>query len=201
MAREDTFTNTGLNREDEHFRKWDLELIKRMRTSAEREAERQHMAEVIGVVDDTVLDQLQELGLTCQTVKLLYLLPPLSVAWIDGSVTRGERECLLELARSLGIEEGTSSYEQLSDWLQHRPSHEFSRKALGAIQSILEAMPFEEQQTNKQLLTSRCKQVAGASGGVLGLGSKVSYAEWEVMKEIARELASTNQVSAERGVQ
>jgi len=91
MAREDSFTNIGPNREDDHFRKRDLELIEKMRTSAEREAERRHIAEAIGVTDDTVLDQLQELRLTCQAVKLLYLLPPLNVAWIDGSVTRSER--------------------------------------------------------------------------------------------------------------
>lgn len=201
MAREDSFTNTGPNREDDHFRKRDLELIEKMRNCAEREAERQHMAEAIGVADDTVLDQLQELGLTGQTVMLLYLLPPLYVAWIDGSVTKREGECLLQLARSLGIEEGGPSHKGVSDWLQHRPSNEFFRKALGTIKSILEAMPFEEQQNNKHLIISRCTQVAEASGGVLGFGFKVSNAEWEALKEIVRELEHTNQAAAKRASQ
>ena len=201
MAREDFFSKPGPNREDDHFRKKDLELIERMRTCAERDAERQHIAEGIGVADDTVLDQVQELGFTRQTVKLLYLLPPLNVAWIDGSVTKREEECLLNLARSLGIEEGTPSYKQLSDWLQHRPSNQFFRKALGTMKNMLKGLPFEERQNHEHTVISRCTKVAEASGGILGLGSKVSDPEWEILREITRQLAPTNQVSTKRGVQ
>ena len=200
MAREDSFTNTGPNREDDHFRKRDLELIEKMRSCAEREAERRHIAEAIGVFDDTVLDQVQELRFTRQTVKLWYLLPPLYVAWIDGSVvTKLEEECLLDLARSLGIEEGTPSYKQLSDWLQHRPSNQFFRKALGTMKNMLKGLPFEERQNHEHTVISRCTKVAEASGGILGLGSKVSNPEWEILREITRQLALTNQVFNQTG--
>jgi len=46
------------------------------------EVERKQMAEAVGADDPKIFQELQELGYTRDTVKLLYLVPLVHVAWI-----------------------------------------------------------------------------------------------------------------------
>ena len=51
------------------------------------------------VEDVEILDALQELGYSRDTIFLLFLVPVIHVGWIDGQVTEQEREAILEIAR------------------------------------------------------------------------------------------------------
>jgi hypothetical protein len=80
--------------------------------------------------------------------------------------------------------------------LDHRPSEEFFQKTLRAIRDILQALPVEEQKSRKQDLVTNSTQIAKASGGIFGLGSKISEAEQRLIEQIAKELEHDHSAAA-----
>jgi len=198
MTEKDAFADRKRAQEEEYFRKKEQELIAKMRRRAEAEAERQRMAEATGIADEEVLRDLQELGYTRESVTLLHLAPLVQVAWGEGKVTERERELILEVARLRGVAEGQPAYQKLTEWLDHRPSEEFFQKTLRLLRAVLEALPPEQQQDTRRDLVSYCTQVAAASGGILGLGNKISEAEQALLERIAAELERDHATAAKR---
>ena len=188
MSVKDVVSQSSRLKEDEHFRKKDEECIKKMRHEAELEALRTLMANTIGVTNEQVLEKLQELGYTQDTVKLLYLAPLVYMAWIEGHVTQRERKRILEAAQLRGIEEGSLAYSRLSEWLTERPPQDFFERTLSVIGDLLKVMPVEQGQALKEDLVSCCSYIAAASGGILGLGQTISDTEQALLKHIACEL-------------
>jgi len=189
-------------KEEEYFQRKEEKLIEKMRQRARSEAERLQISAASGVTDEEILLALQELGFDRETVLLLHLVPLVHVAWIDGHVSGRERERLFEAAQLRGVKEASPAHRQLSDWLDRRPSEEFFRKTLRAIRDMLQALPLEEQKSRRQDLVTYSTEIAKASGGIFGLGSKISEAEQRLIEQIAKELvhdhtAAARQVSEE----
>jgi hypothetical protein len=177
--------------EEDRFSRQEQEFIERMRRRLALEIECRELAETLGVNDLEILRTLREMGYTRATVRLLYLVPLVQVAWAEGGVSRGERELILEAARLRGIEPGGPAYEQLSEWLRECPPEEFFARTLRLIGVILQALPPEEREAGRRDLVSYCTQVAEVSGGLLGLtglGSRVCREERELLRRIAAEL-------------
>jgi len=82
-------------REDKYFRKRDQELIEQARLQAEDEAAVQRLAEAAGVCEEDILQDLQRLGYTAETVALLHVVPLIEVAWADGTVSEPERDAIV----------------------------------------------------------------------------------------------------------
>jgi hypothetical protein len=199
MSIRDEFFQSSRSKEDKHFRRQDSEWIKKMQKEAELEVERRPMAEAIGAADPKILQELQELGYTEDTVKVLYLVPLVHVAWIEGHVTHRERKrILLEIAQSQGIEEGSLAYSRLTEWLTQRPHQRFFERTLSVIRDLLKALPVEQGQVIKKDLLSGCTHVAAASGGLLGLGQTISDAEQALLKHIVGELEGPQDAAAKQ---
>lgn len=196
-------TYTAINelsdfREEDYFHQREQEFIERMRRRMALEAECRELAETLGVNDIELLRTLQEMGYTRATVRLLYLVPLVQMAWAEGRVSRSERELILEAARLRGIEPGSAAYERLSEWLSERPSEEFFERTLRLIGAMLQALPPEERETGKRDLVSYCAQVAEVSGGLVGfvgLGSRVCREERELLERIAARLEQGDTVA------
>ena len=189
--------------EEEYFRKQELELIERMRQRTAQENERQELAATLGVTDAEILNTLQEMGYTRATVLLLYLVPLVQVAWAEGSVSKSERELILEAARLRGIETGSAAYEQLIGWLNERPSEEFFERTLRVINALLQALPPEQREASKRDLVAFCTQVAGISGGLAGFlsfGGKVCKEERELLERIAAQLENSHEAAAQNNI-
>jgi hypothetical protein len=185
MADRDAFDDRRRAHEEAHFRKKEQELIERMRERAAAAAERADMAETSGVADDAVLQSLQDLGFTRETVTLLHLVPLIDVAWIDGGVTQRERDLIFEVAAARGVEDGGDAWRQLADWLERRPSADFFADSLRIV-GVLARSGAEGPSADD--LVGYCTRVAKASGGILGFGEKVSAAERDLIERIAAEL-------------
>ncbi|MEK6299855.1 MAG: hypothetical protein AABO41_03965 [Acidobacteriota bacterium] len=198
MPSRDSFTDFRRSQEEEYFRKREAELLAKMKQRLRLEAERKELADVIGVADEDVLGHLQELGFTRDTVLLLYIVPLVAVAWADGAIASRERDQIFEVARLRGIESGSTAYDQLAAWLNKPPPEEFFREALRIISILLRSLPPEEQEAGKRDLVSYSTLVASASGGILGVGSKISSAERAVIESIAAELERNHQHAADR---
>lgn len=174
--------------ENEYFLKQEAELLKQMRRRAEIEAGRRQMAESLGVADQRILDELQALGYDRDTVALLHLAPLVQVAWVDGHLSKAEADRILDAARSRNVQKDSPAYRTLSEWLTHRPSDEFFQRTLAVIRDILLLLPDEHRGRVKLDLVACCTDIATASGGLLGLGPKISAQERSLLASIAAEL-------------
>src|SRR5688572_334272 len=177
MAERDSIKDRGRGMEEEYFRKKEQELIEKLRLSARADAERRQIGDAIGVTDEKTLNDHLELGYTRETVALLHLVPLVQVAWAEGNVSKRERELIMEAAGARGVQVGSAAHKKLAEWLERRPSDGFFQKTLAIIQAILGTLPEDKQEGSKRDLVAYCTRIAEASGGILGLGSKVQDAE------------------------
>lgn len=169
----------GRSSEEEYFRKLEQE---RLAEHARREARaglRAQLARALGVGDAAGVETLLDHGIGAEHAAAFEALPLVEVAWADGSVEPQERARLLETATQCGVDAGTPAREQLERWLEERPAaelfaawHELARHA-PARSHLLEA----------------AERIAGAAGGVLGIGA-VSQAERRALEGIRRSLGA-----------
>jgi hypothetical protein len=188
MAERDAFADRRRGLEDEHFRKREEELIHKMRQRAAADTHRQQLAERTGIADTEILQDLEALGYTLDTVRLLHLVPLVQMAWAEGGVSDRERQLIREAARARGIEDGSTAAHQLTAWLTSRPSEAFFTTTLRAIGAVLAGQPTATRAASEHDLLAYCSAIASASGGILGLG-KVSAAEQQLLERITQELA------------
>lgn len=198
MAESDAFADRRRAQEEEYFRKREKELIEKLRRRAEEDASRRRMMERTGVADDEILQDLEALGYTPETVMLLHLLPLVQMAWAEGGVSGRERDLIIEAARARGIEDGSAADRQLSNWLTKSPSDDFFERTLRAIGAILQARPSDEREASRHDLLAYCTAIASASGGILGFG-KVSDEERHLLARISQEMERAHGPAAQRG--
>lgn len=186
MANPDGITDDVRKREEEYFRRRDKELIERMRKAAESEQARRNLENASGLHDAVLLQDLEELGFTPDTLSLLPLIPVLQVAWAEAGVSNAERRLIIDLARSRGITQGSAADQQLTEWLERPPSGDTFRKAGRLIAAMLDE-PAGSMKASADDLLAYCEQIAAASGGILGIG-KVSAEERAALEQIAAQL-------------
>jgi hypothetical protein len=99
---------------------------------------------------------------------------------------------LVKLARSRGIEEGSSADVQLSEWLASPPPPEVFTRATRLIRAMLEAVSAQAGDLTADDLLQYCESIASASGGILGMG-RISPDERAMLSQIAAELKTRHQ--------
>jgi hypothetical protein len=175
--------DVGKAKEDEFFHRKERELRAKLHA-------RRALGEAAGgVADDAVLGTLEELGYTRETVKILYLVPLLEVAWADGDVSEKERALVLEAAALRGVTEGTPAFATLLGWLDRRPDAHLLQHSRSILADLLEGKPEEDAGAIRRDVLRMAEEVAAASGGFLGFGTKVNDEEREALARLAKELA------------
>lgn len=175
--------------EEEYFLKRDQELIDRMRRAAATQLARQELEDRTSLHDPELLNDLESMGFTAETVSLLPLVPLIQVAWAERSVSHAERQQIVALARSRGIAHGTPADDLLDQWLSRRPPEAVFARATRLIRAMLAAHSGEMHDLSADDLVRYCEGIAAASGGILGVG-KVSVEEREALTQIAEQLKS-----------
>lgn len=187
MPDEHPLADRGRSLEEDYFRKRDRELIEKMKQAAAAEQSRKELREQTGLQDPALIEELEALGFTPETVRLLPLVPIVQVAWAEGSVTAEERDMLIELARSRGIEHGSAADRQLAEWLDRRPDESVFARATRLIRAMLDAGGSGESAMSAEDLVKYCESIAAASGGILGIG-RIASSERALLAKIAAEL-------------
>jgi len=187
MSTKDIFAEREQGFEEEYFLRKERELIEKMHHKLADEKVRQQMEEATGIHDAEVIEALQELGFTPETVQLLHVVPLVQVAWASGKMHEKEREMVIAAARQRGVAPGSPADLQLNAWLTHQPPHSFFENTLRAIRIFIAALPAEQQADAPRDLLSYCLRIAEASGGFLGFG-KISESERQALEEIAAAL-------------
>ena len=186
------------NKEDEYFLRAEAELLEKIRARAAKEAERRALGEYHGVQDEEILKAFEEAGHDRDTVQILHLVPILQVAWVDGEVSKAERTEILKIAAARNVAEGSSVHAKLLSWLDSPPSPEFFERTMGIVYRLLEFFPDEKRASLQSDVLKASLAVASASGGFLGLGSKVSAAERALIDSFAAGFEKAHAAALEK---
>ena len=189
MVDKDGITSDIRSREEEYFRRKDRELVERMRQAAAASEARQALETRTGLTDPVLLQELETLGFTPDTVVLLPLVPIVQVAWAEGGISSEERHLIDQLARERGIAADSAADRQLQEWIAHEPSHDVFARATRLIRAMLDSPAGGTSPLRADDLMQHCEAIAAASGGVLGF-RKVSPKERELLGRIEAALKS-----------
>ena len=194
MTDRDPLAERGRTLEDDYFRKKDQELIEKLRSAAaaekaqaEQSQARAALGQKAGITDPDLLADLQALGFTPDTVVLLPLVPAVQMAWAEGGVSPAERDLIVQLARSRGIEPDSAADQQLAEWLRARPAEQVFAGATRLIRAML-ASPGAQNLTADELV-KQSEAIAAASGGLLGM-NRISSEERRLLTTLAAQLKS-----------
>lgn len=173
------------NEEDEYFKKQDLEKIAEARRAEQLASIRQQEQSSIQVALNTneeVAAEALALGFDGATARVLPLVPMIQMAWIDGTVSKKERERLTTLAEGFGIQKDTPAGEFLEILINERPSDVF----FGRVTQVIARMINEEPKFWKsESLLSLCREIAETSGSFFSLRDPISSEEGELLAALA----------------
>ena len=188
MPDEHPLGERGRSLEEDYFRKKDRELIEKMRKASAEESARRELSAKSGLQDPELVQELQSLGFTPETVSLLPLVPLVQMAWAEGGVSDAERKLILQLARARGIAESSVADRQLAAWLSTRPDPQMFSSASRLIRAMLDSATAEAAPLTGDDIVNYCEQIAAASGGIFGI-NRISSEERTLLGAIARDLA------------
>lgn len=195
MAETRAVSERARSKEDEYFRRAEADLLEKVRTRVAKEAERRKLGEYHGVEDEEILKAFEEAGYDRDTVQVLHLVPILQVAWVDGEVSKAERAEILKIAAARNVAEGSPAHAKLLSWLEAPPSPAFFERTMEIISRLLELFPEEKRASLQSDVMSASLAVASASGGFLGLGSKVSTDEQYLLGKFAADFEKAHQAA------
>jgi len=182
--RGDVLGERGKSLEDEFFRRQDQQLVQKLQELQALDVSREALARASGIRNEEVLRKLVDLGVHAETVAALSIVPLVEVAWADGSLDAREKAAVLQGAAAAGLTAGTPASEILQRWLESRPEPRLLTAWTHMVQGLIETMSPAEGAALQAGLLDRARAVAAASGGFLGLGSKVSAAEERMLRDL-----------------
>lgn len=172
--------------EEKFFRERDMELIRAMRERTATMERKKALAEVSGIQQEDLLDQLDQLRISAETLTALSLVPLVAIAWADGTLDDRERAAVLASAEQLGLKEGHPGHDLLESWLQQKPDKKLAGVWYDYISALCEVLTPQAKAELREDLLGQTRAVAEASGGILGLGKRISKSEQAVLDELAR---------------
>jgi hypothetical protein len=170
--------------EEAFFRKQNEKLKAKMRAEKERAEARRELQAAFEFQDQALLDHLIDQGLDVEAVAALGLVPAVMVAWANGRVGDAEREVVLRTAAADGIAPGSKPYALLSGWLVEQPSSTLIELWSRYVGVICQDLPPPEVARIRDRVMGLARHVAEATGGFLGLGSKISAKEDAMLKRL-----------------
>ena len=172
--------------EEKFFLEKDKELIQALREQTAAKARKRGLAEAAGITYEEVLDQLDDLGVSAETLAALSLIPLIAVAWADGKLDEKELEAVMTAADNAGMHQQHAGHQLLDAWLKRRPDNELLAVWKSYVASLSISLSEEALNDLKNDLLGHARTVAEAAGGILGLGSRVSKAEQAILDELAQ---------------
>ncbi len=170
--------------EDSFFHKRNAALMNELRQQLELEAKRKKLAAVSGISDISLLDRFIRLKMEADTVAALSLVPLVQVAWADDELDKKELDTILHAATDSGIEKGSASYRCLESWLDQKPDEELNEAWRLYVKELTRTLLPADKDAMRDGLLERARKVAQATGGVLGVGSKISAVEQKILDEL-----------------
>lgn len=192
MLQADNIHRRGQALEDQYFQRVDQELLKKMREKSERSKRLEELTRATGLHDEELASHLLDVGIDASNVAALTLSPIVFIAWASGTVSPEERQGVMSAALRRGVSSNPLAFRLLEQWLQTRPPRELWTLWKEYATALYEALPDATATKLRERLLTQCREVAMASGGVLGVG-KICPAEQRVLDEIDALLPARNE--------
>ena len=182
----ESFAGRRSELEEKFFREKDAELIRAMREKTATMERKKALSDASGIEHDELLDQLDQLKISAETLAALSLLPLVAVAWADGELHDKERAAVLTSAEQAGLDKDHAGHDLLEEWLKRKPDKKLIEIWYDYTSTLCEILSPEARAELCEDLVDRTRSVAMAAGGILGFGSKISKAEQAVLDKLAR---------------
>lgn len=187
MSNGDSWQERGDALENGFFAKLDAELLAELKAKTAAQNDIAEISRVSGIKDERVLAAMQQLGVSGSTVAAMRLFPLVAVAWADGILEKAEQEKIEEFVAKQSISKDSPAMGLLHSWLANKPQ----QGALEAWETYAKGLIGQLQDSDAELLrdtlVGEIKEVAQASGGLLGWGS-ISKGEHSIMNRIEAAL-------------
>ena len=170
--------------EDSFFRRRDAQLLEEMKKNMSEDSQREALANSSGITDDALLDRFMELKLTADTVAALSLVPLIKMAWADDKLESQERDAILTAAVESGVAKDKPAYKLLLSWLESQPEPDVFDAWKDYVKSMGEVLSDEDRASVRDGILARVTRIAESTGGILGIGNKVSESEQAVVDSL-----------------
>lgn len=164
------FANRERALEGQFFMDVDKKLLAQMKAKLDAEENVRQLAEHTGFVDEKLLNELVELGISVSSVTAMSLIPMVLVAWSDLHVAPVERFDILKVATEIGIETDKPAGQFLNHWLNNRPTSKLKEAWKHYMHALLGKLTDKGRKSMKAQILKRARSIAKVSGGPLGLG-------------------------------
>jgi hypothetical protein len=171
--------------EESFFARQNNQLLEQLRSETAAAERLQQLSTVSGIEDSATLQQLLEADIQPETFAAVSLIPIVQVAWSDGKLDDKERSSILTAAAEQGLGESGPAHQLLEDWLTNRPGGDLLDAWKDYIRALCETLTAETRENLQAQIITRARSVAEATGGILGLGNKISSSEQGVLDDLS----------------
>jgi len=155
--------------EDIYFQSHDQELIAQIRRRIAHAEERRKLADAAHTDDSEIIDVLDQLGYTAETLPVLFLMPIIAKLWESGEIDARKRKAIEDLADSHGMPRGSEAFNRLGSLLTEKPRKELLEVNLLAAKALMVSLPENERKSAEDDILSLSKTLAKAGRGLFGL--------------------------------
>lgn len=181
----DPFGERRKSLEEAFYKAKDRQLLDQLRHELSTLEAKKKLAHVSGIVEQRVLDQLVQAGVTAETLTAVVMIPIVEVAWVDGSLSTEERDSVLNAAIAQGITANSASFELLKSWLKDRPDPRIVSAWKDYVREAARLMPRIAVDELKHRMIIGATRVADSAGGFLGLAT-ISRSERAKIDELSK---------------
>jgi len=184
----DAFAQRGSSNEEAYFRNKEAGLVERLRGVFEATRTKEELGKTSGITNDDVLERLVKLSVSGELLTVFRLYPLVEIAWADGAYDKAESAAAIAAAIKAGAPANGEAVKRLEVWLREGPTED-GRAAWKLFASELcKVLKPDELDTFRNDLLKHAREVAEASGGVLGVFFNVSSGEHRVLESIRKAL-------------
>ncbi len=170
--------------EDHFFLQRDKKLIEELRQIEKMKETKKVLAKVSGITNDDVLQKLVDLNIRPEIVATLALVPLIEIAWVDGKIDEEEKEAVLEAASQSFVSKDSPDFDLLRQWMEHKPDPKLLEAWKHYIKGLCVELTDHQKNALKKDLIGHARKIAEATGGILGLGSKISKSENQMLTKL-----------------
>ncbi|MES2744526.1 MAG: hypothetical protein V4655_03825 [Bdellovibrionota bacterium] len=170
--------------EEEFFARLNMELKEKLLAEMSRIEAIKELSLASGITNEKVLGILLDAQITPGTLQALSLVPLVRVAWADGHLDAKEQDAILKAASAQGINPSHPGYDALKSWLTEAPSDTLFNTWRNYVRELGMTMTKDAFAKVREEILDRCRKVADAAGGFLGLGNRISHSEKDELEKI-----------------
>jgi hypothetical protein len=115
--------------------------------------------------------------------------PLVAVAWADGTLDESERRAVVSALGSAGIAADSPPGQLVQSWLASAPPVALLDAWKTYTAALCQQLSAADRVSLRRGVLDRARAVAEAAGGFLGLGTKTSRAEEEVLQTLEKTFA------------